>query len=105
MPRFASTYTPLPANQSVTLNLFANNDDYLIGAVFADQAGTLWIEQSLDNGVNWDIQTSYSISANDGKGFSEPILWPNLRVRYVNGGVDQTQFRLGVRFSSVGYRG
>lgn len=103
MPRFASTTTPLNANQEVVLNLFANREDNVVGSVFADQAGTIYIEQG--DGTNWDISTSYPVAANDGKGFGESVVFSNVRVRYVNGPVAQTAFRLTAKFSSAGYRG
>jgi hypothetical protein len=65
----------------------------IVGAVFADQKGTLHIEQSAD-GVNVDVDTSYEIEANDGKGFEESRVAKYWRVRFVNGAVAQGAFRL-----------
>lgn len=67
----------------------------IIGSVFADEGGTLYIEQSYD-AINWDVSTSYSITANDGKGFSEEIVADYAQIRYVNGGDDQTEFRIHI---------
>lgn len=78
--------------------------DRLVGMIFADQPGTLYLEQSADN-ANWDTSTTYSISANDGKGFSEEIVAPYLRVRFKNtAGSAQTAFRLHARLTSSGPR-
>jgi hypothetical protein len=104
MPRVASTTVPLPANQTWdSTPLQPGLADSITGSVFADQPGTLLIEQSGD-GVNWDISTSYSVAANDGKGFAENILLPNVRVRYTNGGTNQGTFRLFARMTSAGSR-
>jgi len=90
----ASTTTPLGAGASWTSPTDSSlTTGRLIGSVFADQAGTLYIEQSPDN-VNWDIVDSYAISANAGIGFSVEKVAEHIRVRYVNGGVAQTVFRL-----------
>lgn len=83
--------------------MYAGREDWVVGMVFADQAGTLHIEQSMD-GTNWDIDTSYTIAANDGKGFKEDIFAPYVRVRFVNGATPQTAFRITARFSSAGMR-
>lgn len=99
---FLSTKSALTASNSWTSgtqNL--GHADTLTGTVFADQAGTLYIEQSYD-GTNWDVSTSYAITASDGKGFSEDVIAPFIRVRYVNGGTDQGAFRLYARARAAG---
>lgn len=101
MARYNATSTPLAGAGVATLNLGAGREDYVVGMVFADQAGNIFIEQSMDN-INWDISTTYAISANDGKGFKEEVYAPYVRVRYVNGATPQTAFRLTARFSSAG---
>lgn len=75
--------------------------DQISGSVFSDQGGTIFIEQSGD-GLNWDISTDYAVTASDGKGFSEALYMPYVRVRYVNGGTNQGAFRLFARFTSAG---
>lgn len=75
--------------------------DAISGSVFADQDGTIFIEQSHD-GENWDISTNYPVTANDGKGFNESLYAPYVRLRYVNGSTNQGTFRLYSRFSSAG---
>lgn len=74
----------------------ADRADRITGSVFADQAGTVYIEQSA-NGTNWDISTDYAVTASDGKGFSEEVLLPYVRIRYTNGGTPQGAFRLYAR--------
>jgi hypothetical protein len=76
--------------------------DRVAGMIFSDQAVTLYIEQSAD-GTNWDVSTDYSISANDGKGFSEEVLAAYVRIRVENdSGSDTTAFRLSAKASSAG---
>lgn len=99
---YLGSNTVLTSGQTYTSSVF-NTDraDSISGSVFADQAGTIFIEQSGDK-VNWDISTSYAVTASDGKGFSENLLMPFVRVRYVNGGTNQGAFRLFARFTSAG---
>jgi len=68
--------------------------------VFADQAGTLYIEQSPDGG-NWDVTESISVSANVGVAVVREIAAGYARVRYVNGATAQTVFRLYVWRAAV----
>lgn len=76
--------------------------DTIAGAVYADGGtGTIFIEQSAD-GSNWDISTSYTVAADDGKGFSESLLLPYWRIRYVNDGDDQTAFRISANTQGAG---
>ena len=92
----ASTTTALGINGSWTSPTESSLiTGLLIGSVFADQAGTLYIEQSPNN-TNWGVVDSYAISANAGIGFSIEKIAEHIRARYVNGGVAQTVFRLYV---------
>jgi len=76
--------------------------DTVAGSVYADQNGTIYVEQSPD-GENWDISTSYNITAEDGKGFSEALLQPFWRLRFVNtSNDDQEAFRLSANTQAGG---
>ena len=91
-----STVTPLGIGASWTSPVDSGlNTGRITGSVFADQSGTLYIEQSPDSS-NWDVVDSYPISANTGIGFSVEKVAEYIRTRYVNGGVAQTVFRLFV---------
>lgn len=103
MPRFESTTTPLGGAAEKILNINTGREDYVVGMVFANQAGNIFIEQSMD-GTNWDLSTTYAVTAGDGKGFKEEVFAPYVRVRYVNGATPQTAFRLTVRLSSAANR-
>lgn len=103
MARFESTTAPLAGAGEKILSISAGREDYVVGMVFADQAGTIYIEQSM-NGTNWDLSTNYVVTASDGKGFKEEVFAPFVRIRYVNGATPQTAFRLTVRLSSAGPR-
>jgi hypothetical protein len=92
----SSTTTPLAASGSWVSSVDdALNTGRITGSVFADQAGTLYVEQSPDN-TNWDIVDNFSISANAGIGFSVEKVVQYARVRYVNGSTAQGAFRLYV---------
>lgn len=103
MARFEGSKTPLTGAAEWSTVMIAGREDFVVGMVFADQAGTLHIEQSMDN-TNWDIDTTYAVVASTGKGFKEEIFAPYVRVRYVNGATPQTSFRITTRFSSAGNR-
>jgi len=68
---------------------------FICGSVYADQPGTLYVEQSPD-GTNWDLVDSYSVSAGAGLKFSVEKVLPYARVRFANGTTAQTVFRLYV---------
>ena len=72
----------------------------LVGSVFSDQAGTLYIEQSQD-GNNWDISESVAVVANTAAAFTYEVLAPYGRMRYVNGNVAQVVFRLYMNGRSI----
>lgn len=65
---------------------------------FSNQAGTLYIDQSMD-GSNWDFTENVSVSANVGTKLKSAIIARYARVRYVNGATAQTIFRLGGRYT------
>ncbi|MEM4846445.1 MAG: hypothetical protein QW794_01640 [Thermosphaera sp.] len=92
----ASTTTALAANASWSSGpIDMLNHSKLYVTVFADQAGTLYIDQSPD-GSNWDVTESISVSANTGVAVVREIAGRYARVRYVNGATAQTVFRLYV---------
>lgn len=91
---FVSSTTPLAANANVILGPYETfRAQNITGSVFSDVAGILYIEQSLDR-INWDVSTSYPISAGNGSGFTEPVVGTYFRVKYVNGATPQATFRL-----------
>jgi hypothetical protein len=98
LPKPQDTDDPLTSNAEWVSESFAtSNLSEINGSVFADQSGTLYIEQSPD-GTNWDVSTEYIVPTGDGRGFSEEILLPYTRVRYLNGGTAQMVFRLYFNF-------
>lgn len=94
--------------------------DKLVGAIFTDEAGSLYIEQSEDR-VNWDIinhtarnflanttgDETYindnlpcAVTANNGYAFAEDLILPYIRIRFeTTSGDDPTTFRLHARTS------
>jgi len=89
-----SKTAPLGANETFTSDVF-NGSGYarVVGTVFADVEGTLYVEQSPD-GTNWDVVEDITVGAGEKKGYTIEIVAPYIRVRYVNGPNPQTQFRL-----------
>ncbi len=94
------TKTPLQANMSY---IQAGRDRFesgipagsVSGLVWADEAGTLYLEESDDDGVTWSQTTNVSVSAST----TTVLPWTALtkqqyRFRYVNGAAAQTKFRL-----------
>lgn len=98
----------LSSNQSLGANAtwtsgtkLTDRADSIVGSVFADQAGTLYVDQSFDN-TNWDISESTAVAAGAGTKFKHDLIAPHIRLRYVNGATAQGAFRLHARFSSAG---
>ncbi len=84
----------LNAGLSYTSDVFdVSYFKYITGTVFADQNGTLHIEQSPD-GTNFDGPAMVSYFASQPTKFKLETVAPFARVRFVNGPVDQTVFRL-----------
>ncbi len=101
---FVSSKEPLDANEEIVLGpIQPGLADNVVGMVFADQGGTLYIEQSADE-QSWDLSDAVTVAANDGEGFSRPVYGSHVRLRYVNGGVAQGVFRLTAKTSSAGPR-
>lgn len=76
--------------------------DTIVGGVFADKAGTLFLEQSSDS-KNWDVSASYSITASTGDGFSENLVLPYWRIRFKNTtNENQTVLRISVSTQAGG---
>jgi len=77
---------------------------YFHAIAYADQAGTLFVEQSLDTGATYQPVLSQAVAANSAVQvmarltgtFSSATLY---RVRYVNGAAAQATFRLSSAFS------
>jgi hypothetical protein len=94
------TKTPLQANLSYTQ---AGRDRFesgnpagsVRGLVWADQAGTLYLEESDDGGGNWSQTATVSVSASTTTSLPWTVLTKQLyRFRYVNGATPQTKLRL-----------
>lgn len=101
---FLSTTTPLAGNGTVILGPVQTDlADRITGIAWADVAGTVFIEQSINN-TNFDLSTSIPVTANTGVAISVELVAPYVRVRYVNGAGAQTAFRLSTRFTSAGAR-
>lgn len=110
-----STPSHIVANNSSTTTLGAgatftgtskmtNGYGILYVNVFSDVASAtdgLVIEQSTD-GTNWDFTDTFTIPANTGKTFSIQPAGRFFRIKYTNGGVDQTEFRLQCVLKATG---
>ncbi|MDA8156248.1 MAG: hypothetical protein M0Z52_07330 [Actinomycetota bacterium] len=82
----AGTYT----SDGITCTRFGR----LVGFVYADQAGDLYIEQSAD-GTNWYVSAHVAVAAGTNNiTFSEEVVAPLCRARYVNGASAQGTFQL-----------
>lgn len=89
-----TTVTPLLSTASFTSPAqFVQRATDITGTVFADEPGTLEIQQSGD-GTNWDQTTTYAVPANNGVAFEVPLYSQWWRIVYVNGSTAQTVFRL-----------
>ncbi len=104
MARFDATTTPLAGNGVWTSGtLITDTYDTVTGTVFADQAGTVNVEQSQD-GTNWDFNTTVAVTASTGAAINVALVAPYFRIRYVNSATPQTIFRLKVKAVAAGTR-
>lgn len=103
MARVIGTKTPLAGAGVWTDTMIAGREDWMVGLMYSDQAGSLLIEQSID-GVNWDLDTTVALVAVTGKEFKVEVYASYIRLTFTNGATPQTEFRLGARFSSAGNR-
>lgn len=103
---YVGTTTPLAASGTYTsLGAMSNREDRVVGTVFADQGGTLFVEQGYPDAsgtVNYDVSDQFAITASDGKGFAVTLVAPKWRVRFVNGATPQGAFRLHAHATSDG---
>jgi hypothetical protein len=96
-----STTTPLDADATFTSSSFETAGyGKIVGSVFADQPGTLHVDQSNDE-TNWDSRSTFSISANTATGFVVDVVGNYARIVYENGSTAQTVFRLYVRLRRI----
>lgn len=94
MPSLIEFTQPLNANQTIVSGAQnISRATEITGTVFADQPGTIYIEQSGD-AQNWDINISANVSANVGEAIEVSVIAQYFRIRYVNGSNSQTIFRL-----------
>ena len=90
------TTSPLDANQSFTSDLYSTAGyGKIVGTVFADADGMLFIGQSPD-GTNIDCISTFYIYAGGTFGFVVDVVAPYFSVKYQNGNTAQTVFRLYV---------
>jgi hypothetical protein len=90
------TTTPLGANQSFTSYLYPTAGyGKIVGTVYSDQDGILLVGQSPD-GTNIDCISRFEIIGGGNWGFVVDVVAPYFSVRYINGNIAQTVFRLYV---------
>ncbi len=95
------TLIPLAANGTYTSSaLNPTFHTYARALAFADQAGTVYIEQSSD-GVNWDLSETVAVVANTATRLEKTIVGAYVRFKYVNGAVAQTVLRLTGRLTGA----
>lgn len=105
---FTDSTTALAASATFTGTGRANSAGqfaFFNATAFADQAGTLFIDQSLDTGTSYQAIASQAVVAGSGINLSVRICGAVgtatlYRVRYVNGASAQTTFRLSTSFSA-----
>lgn len=94
---FNHTTTALAAGATftgATLNLGPNHSfNRHRAVVYADQPGTLYLEQSRD-GTNWRVTATVAVTAGTPAEIEDLIVHQYQRVRYVNGATAQTAFEL-----------
>ena len=105
---FTDSTTALAAGATFTGTGRANNAaqyEFFAATAFADQAGTLFIDQSLDTGATYQPVLSQAVAAGGAANLVVRVCGAIgsatlYRVRYVNGATLQTTFRLSSGFSA-----
>ncbi len=105
---FTDSTTALAAAAVFTGTGRANNAaqyEFFSATAFADQAGTLFIDQSLDTGATYQPIMSQAVAANSAANLVARVCGAVgtatlYRVRYVNGATLQTVFRLSSGYSA-----
>ncbi|MBX9883348.1 MAG: hypothetical protein K2X68_00075 [Novosphingobium sp.] len=105
---FTDSTTALAASAVFTGTGRANSAGqyaFFNATAFADQAGTLFIDQSLDTGTSYQAIASQAVAAGGAANLSVRLCGAVgtatlYRVRYVNGATLQTTFRLSSSFSA-----
>src|SRR5664279_5157197 len=86
---------PLTANQVVTIGPFQSGTSLrLAGSVFADQAGTVSIQQSMDGGLHFDIVDTFTVVLGVPQKLEVDVIAPVTQIVYTNGGADQGALRI-----------
>ncbi len=94
--------TPLIANASLIVGPIQSGiASKIVGSVWADQPGTLFVEQSFD-GTNFDAAITVAVTASTGASIDQDVIAPVFRLRYVNGATNQGRFRLFARTLTAG---
>jgi hypothetical protein len=105
---FTDSTTALAASATFTGTGRANSAaqyEFFAATAFADQAGTLFIDQSLDTGATYQPIASQAVAANGAANLVVRVCGAVgtatlYRVRYVNGATLQTVFRLSSGYSA-----
>lgn len=105
---YTDSTTALAASATFTGTGRANSAaqyEFFAATAFADQAGTLFIDQSLDTGSTYQPVLSQAVAAGGAANIAVRICGAVstatlYRVRYVNGAAAQTVFRLSSGFSA-----
>jgi len=89
--------SPGPGNIYTSSGFAIQNYEFVCGTCFADQSGTLSIEYSPDNGVNWDGLETMAYLANQQLTFKAFCYTTIARIVFTNTSIaPQTVFRLYV---------
>jgi hypothetical protein len=77
---------------------------FFTASAYADQAGTLFIDFSLDSGATWQAVNSVAVAAASTQTLSTRVVGfastASYRVRFVNGATAQAVFRIGSAFTA-----
>lgn len=102
MANFQGSTTPLAKEATWTSQTrLRERHDTVMGAVFANKAGELFVEQSAD-GTNWDVSEKLSVEASKTKSINVTLILPYWRLRFVNGTEANTVFRISANTQAGG---
>lgn len=108
MAHFVGTETPLGAATTWTSDTAMRNTfDTVKGTVFSDTAGVLHIQQGFRDAtgtIRWEVDSTYTVTAGDGSGFSEELVAPLWRIQFVQAGTNAV-LRIYAAANAAGYIG
>lgn len=91
-------YVPLMPKQELILGpIQTQKAEKIGGSIYSEKGGTLFIQQSFDGGLHWDISVEKTITAGTAATIEQALIAPYAQVKFVNGTEESKEVRLFAR--------